>query len=123
VEKRKKGDRMKVETLLQSEEFTLVNKNIEEDKLEQEIQSGYAGDLLSWVMANAGDNCAWITIQTHVNIIAIASLLEMSCIIIAENAKIEADTLKKATDEGVPVISTELNSYQTALVLGQQGVL
>jgi hypothetical protein len=123
VGKRKKGDRMKVKTLLQSEEFTLVNKNIEEEKLEEEIESGYSGDLLSWVMANAGDNCAWITIQSHANIIAIATLLEMSCVIIAENAQIEENTLAKATEEGVPIISTELNSYQAALILGKQVVV
>ena len=90
--------------------------------LDREIESGYVGDLLSWVMANADNNCAWVTIQTHMNIIAVATLLEMACIIIPEGAEIEEDTLAKATEENIPIITTEMNAYQVCTFLGEKGI-
>ena len=109
---------MKVKELLLDERFKCANPEV---ALETEIKSGYTGDLLSWVMANAGDGCAWVTIQTHLNIIAVATLLEMACIIITEGAEIEADALAKATEEQIPLITTEMNSYEVCAFLSQKG--
>lgn len=77
---------MKVSDLLVNKEFKCLNPQVGIDGV---IKSGYVGDLLSWVMANAGNGCAWVTIQTHVNIIAVATLLEMTCVIIPEGAEVE----------------------------------
>ena len=111
---------MKVQDLILDERFSCANPEV---ALTAEIKSGYVGDLLSWVMANAGDGCAWVTIQTHLNIVAVATLLEMACIIVTEGAEIEADTLDKATEEGIPLITTELPSYEVCCFLGQKGVV
>ena len=54
---------------------------------ELEIEGCYAGDLLSWVMGNACHGCAWVTIMTNRNIMAVASLIEMACIILAEGCE------------------------------------
>jgi hypothetical protein len=110
---------MKVKELLELHDFMALNP---ETVAEQEIESGYVGDLLSWVMANAGNGCAWVTIQTHLNIIAVATLLEMACIIIPEGEDVEAETLDKATAEGIPMITTGLNAYQVCALLGSQGI-
>ncbi|MGI6110337.1 MAG: AraC family transcriptional regulator [Eubacteriaceae bacterium] len=110
---------MKVSELAQSADFTCVNTEAISDR---EIECGYTGDLLSWVMANAGAGCAWVTIQTHVNIIAVATLVEMSCIIIPEMAEIEQDTIEKATDEGIPIFTSELNAFEICSWLGSQGI-
>ncbi|MEF9918096.1 MAG: AraC family transcriptional regulator [Eubacterium sp.] len=110
---------MRVNELLQDERFSCVNKTV---NLESEIESGYVGDLLSWVMANAENNCAWVTIQTHLNIVAVATLLEMACIIIPEAAEIDEDTLKKATEENIPLITTEMNAYEVCTYLGEKGI-
>ncbi|MDO4287953.1 MAG: AraC family transcriptional regulator [Eubacterium sp.] len=110
---------MKVKDLLSDERFQCANPEV---ALEAEIQSGYVGDLLSWVMANAGEGCAWVTIQTHLNIVAVATLLEMACIIVTEGAEIEGDTLAKATEEGIPLLTTEMTAYQVCCLLSQKGV-
>ena len=88
--------------------------------LENEIRNVYIGDLLSWVMGNAKEGSAWVTIQGHINIIAVASLISASCIIIAENAEIFDDALEKAIDERIPVFKTKLNSFEVAKVFASR---
>ncbi|MDD3307763.1 MAG: AraC family transcriptional regulator [Acetobacterium sp.] len=110
---------MKVSDLLEKKEFKCLNPQI---GVEGVIESGYVGDLLSWVMANAGSGCAWVTIQTHVNIIAVASLLEMTCVIIPEGAEVEESALERAIIEDIPVIITNLNAYEVCKILGNAGI-
>lgn len=110
---------MKVKDLVAQTGFVCLNPDA---VLEKEISSGYVGDLLSWVMANAKDGCAWVTIQTHVNIVAVATLLEMTCIIIPEGAEIEQATLARAKLEHLPILETKLSAYEVCRVLAQAGV-
>lgn len=86
------------------------------------IEGVYIGDLLSIVMSKAKQNYAWITIQTHINIMAVAELLELSCIIIAENMEIEKDALEKAIELDIPVFKTHDSAYQVACKLYEMGI-
>lgn len=79
---------------------------------DSQIMDIYCCDLLSWVMAHASKGAAWITVHTNMNIVAVASLSELSCIIVPEGIEMEEATLKKAVREGIPVISSTLNAYQ-----------
>lgn len=88
-----------------------------EKGLEKEIKGMYICDLLSWVMAHAKAKSAWITIQTHVNIVAVALLAEISCIIIPEDAKLDEEAKKKADEEGIPILSFTGTSYEAAITL------
>lgn len=90
--------------------------------IEKEITSGYVGDLLSWVMANAKQGDVWITIQSHMNIIAIASLLNLSCIIVAEGAHIDQETVEKANEEGITLFSSDMNAYDIIKKLIEIGI-
>lgn len=80
--------------------------------LQREISKIYVCDLLSWVMSHAGSNDAWVTVQTHVNIVAVAVLLEVPCIIIPEGLKVEEATIKKALDENIAILSTKMDAYE-----------
>jgi len=82
-----------VKELLETKRFTLENQGVD---LEKTIENVYIGDLLSWVMSHADKKCAWITVQTHMNIVAVAVLLEMSCIILPEDLKPDENTAKIA---------------------------
>lgn len=82
-----------------------------EKGLSKEIAGVYACDLLSWVMSHADKHSAWITIQTHPNVVAVAVLLELSCIIIPENAEIDEETIRKADEESIPLLVSEDSSY------------
>jgi len=81
--------------------------------LEKEVNGVYAGDLLSWVMSHAQKGNAWITVHTHLNIVAVALLTEISCIIIPEGIKVDEATLDKARQEGIAILGTAMNTYET----------
>jgi predicted transcriptional regulator len=75
------------------------------------IRGGYVSDLLSDVIGNAKEGQVWITLQTHQNIIAVASLKDISAVIIVKGAIPEADTIKKSNIENIPVLSTDLDTF------------
>lgn len=85
-----------------------------QDGADNDINGVYVGDLLSWVMGNAGESEIWITIQGHVNVIAVAALTGVSGIIVAEGAEIAPETIRKADAEGIPVLATDLSIYEAA---------
>lgn len=82
-----------------------------QDKLDTEVSYGYTSDLLSDVIANSKEGNLWITLQTHQNIIAVAKLKDLAGIIIVNNRKPEEETLKKAEEENVPLITTEKTAF------------
>ena len=90
--------------------------------LEQEISSGCCCDLLSWVMANGKKNAIWITVQNHVNIIAVASLLDLAGVIIPSNMNVDVKTIEKAQEEGVTILSTPLHAFQLTGMLFNMGI-
>ena len=84
------------------------------DQLTQEVSGGYVGDLLSDVMANSKEGNLWITRQTHQNIVAVASLKELAGIILVQGKGPEKDTLEKASKEGIPLLVTDLHTFEVA---------
>ena len=81
---------------------------------EREISGVYIGDLLSWVMGRAKADDAWITIMSNINIVAVASLADVACILLTENAVFDDDALTRAKQNGVIV----LRSAESAFDLG-----
>ena len=73
---------------------------------------GYISDLLSCVMAGAKNGNIWITLQAHMNIVAVAAMLEVSAVIITENAQPDEATISKANEQGVVLLSTPKASYE-----------
>lgn len=90
--------------------------------INKELTGAYICDLLSWVMSHGKKGDAWITVQTHSNIIAVAVLLELGCVIVPEGIEVEEDTLQKAEGEGVPVFQSSLSSYELAKELYRMGI-
>jgi predicted transcriptional regulator len=82
--------------------------------LDREIMAGYCGDLLSEVMANAPTGCAWLTVQGHQNIIAVAVLREMAAIIITGGQAPDEETIQKADKESLPVLLWPNSSFSLA---------
>jgi predicted transcriptional regulator len=94
-----------------------------EKGLERSVKSGYCGDLLSDVMANAPEGCAWLTIQSHQNIIAVAVLREMACIIITGGHSPDAEAVGKAENEGIPVLLWPGSAYKLAGMIYSEGII
>jgi hypothetical protein len=83
---------------------------------------GYASDLLSCVMAGARRQGLWVTLQAHANVVAVAALLELGAVIITENAQPEPDTIGKANEEGVTLLTTPLSTFEVAGRLWEMGI-
>jgi DRTGG domain len=84
-----------------------------EGRLDQDITGGYAGDLLSDVMANARTGNLWVTMQGHANIVAVAVLKDLAGIVIVQGRQPADETLKKAGEENVPILVSPLPAYET----------
>lgn len=95
-------------------DLKLVTKGTNTDR---NVTGGYASDLLSWVMAHAKEDEVWITIQSHQNIVAVASLLNIAAIIVAEDVSIDEKTLKKAEEENLSIYSSEKSVYELCGIL------
>ena len=89
---------------------------------DNQIDGCYIGDLLSWVMAAGDEGMAWVTVQTHMNVVAIASLHEFACIVLSEGNEMEQAVLDKAMAEGIAVLSCQVSSYQACCALCRLGV-
>jgi hypothetical protein len=87
-----------------------------------QVQSGYTSDLLSCVMAGASNQSVWVTIQAHNNIIAVAALLDLSAIIVTEGGIPDQSTIVKANEEGITILQTENNSFDTVGKLWELGI-
>jgi hypothetical protein len=83
---------------------------------------GYSSDLLSCVMAGAKKGNIWITLQAHLNIVAIAALNEVAAIIITENAQPDAASIARANEQGVILLSTPHPTYEISGKLWQLGI-
>jgi len=92
------------------------------DHLQNEVTGGYASDLLSCVMAGARKGNVWVTLQAHMNVIAVAALLELACVVITEGAALDSEALARADQRGVVVLSTEQGSFATVAQLSVLGV-
>ena len=83
-----------------------------EDGLDKEISGGYTSDLLSDVMGNIEDGVVWITLQTHKNVVAIASLRDISAVIFVKGLKPEEATVVQSKMEGIPLLGSELEAFE-----------
>ncbi|MBQ1391300.1 MAG: hypothetical protein IJL98_09250 [Lachnospiraceae bacterium] len=85
----------------------------------REIDGVYIGDLLSWVMGRASADNAWITIMSNINVIAVATLADTSCVILAENVELPEEIRTQAEAKDVNVLKSPLPIYETALKLSE----
>ncbi len=90
--------------------------------LDRQVSSGYASDLLSCVIKGAKKDSIWITLQSHLNVVAVASLLGLSGVIITESNKPDAETLQRAEAEGVVLMSTPKTTFSVVKELVSLGV-
>ena len=85
-----------------------------EQNLDREIKGGYVSDLLSDVMGFAQEGNVWVTLQTHKNVIAIASLKELACLVLVKGNQPDEDMLEQAKEEEIPVLGTAEQTFEVA---------
>lgn len=92
------------------------------DDLSAPVQDGCVCDLLSWVMARGEAGMAWITVQTHLNVVAVACLHDFACVIIPEDIEVPEGTLQKANEEDMPIFSSAKTAYRLCCEMSDLGI-
>ena len=90
--------------------------------VDRQVCFGYASDLLSDVMANSREGDLWVTLQKHVNVVAVAQLKGLAGIILVNGRRPEPETAARAEEERIPIISTELPAFDVAGILHGLGI-
>lgn len=92
------------------------------DGTDRQINGCYIGDLMSLAMTGVREDMVWITIQTNINVVAVASLADGACIIMPDGTAPDENTRAKANELGIPILTTPLTAYETAKALAALGV-
>ena len=108
---------MKVKDLLDSGKFQVIHVG---DDPEREITTPFCCDLLSVAMGKAPAGCAWVTVMGNMNTLAVATLADATCIILAEGAALDETARKKAEQQDIMVLATEKPVFEAALWVWQQ---
>lgn len=82
---------------------------------DREIKGVYIGDLLSWVMGRAKEDDAWITIMSNINVVAVASLADVSSVVLAEDVVLDDECLSKAAEKNINILVSGMPIYETAV--------
>jgi len=82
------------------------------EDLSRPVTGGYAGDLLSDVIAHGRKDDLWVTVQSHPNIVAVAVLKELAGIILVNGREPAAETVERAEKERLPILLTSLNAFE-----------
>ena len=110
---------MELQEIIKSLSLKVVTPSAD---LGRDVKGAYVSDMLSDVMGNSKEGFLWITIQVHLNIIAVASLKNLSGIILVNGRVPAEDTLKKAIEEKVPIMTTPLPAFDLVGMLYSLGL-
>lgn len=105
---------MTVRELIESNAFQVVNEGADIDK---EITKPFCCDLLSIAMGRAPEGCVWVTVMGNMNTLAVASLTEAACVIMAEGILLDGEAMKKAAEQEITVLKTEMPAFEAALLI------
>ncbi|PLX22088.1 MAG: serine kinase [Salinivirgaceae bacterium] len=100
---------MQVKDIIEKLNLEVFGGNTEPEK---EITGGYVSDLLSDVMGYSSEGNVWITLQTHKNVLAIASLKELAAVILVKGLKPSEETLEHANEEGIALLGTHKSTFE-----------
>ena len=108
---------MTVKELIDSGLFTLVNEG---DFPETEITKLFCCDLLSIAMSRAPSGGAWVTVMGNMNTLAVASLCDVACVVLAEGVVLDDTAAVKAVQQGISVLKTDLPVFDAALAIHER---
>lgn len=104
---------MNVKELAENAGFKVLH--MAEDAGERQVTTPYCCDLLSVAMSKVPENAAWVTVMSNLNTLAVASLTEAGCVVLAEGVAAEESLVKKAQEQGITLLATELPVFDAAL--------
>ena len=110
---------MQVKDILQSEHLSLLNQ---QGNLKNTIKGIFACDLLSHVMGFAYENNVFITVLNNINVLGVASLIDLGCVIFSHDVEVNQDIIIKANELEIPLLSTKLTTAEITIELFKLGV-
>lgn len=110
---------MKIKDLMELSNFKLIS---DRTGLEHDITGIFCSDLLSHVMGHAGEGNILITMLNNINVLGVASLLDLSGVIFSHSIKVNEQVVLKANELGITLLSTALSTAETVIVLHELGV-
>ena len=87
--------------------------------LDKEVNGCYVGDLLSWVMSHAQYGDVWVTIMSNINVVAVASLTECACVVMAEGVEPDPDVIKVAEEKDITIFSDGRSAFELCCLVGR----
>lgn len=112
------GNNLKLSELVEKCELRVITSL----PLETDISDAYIGDLLSDVMGNAPSESIWLTVQSHMNILAVATIVGARAIVLCNGLHFEEATIKKAEETGVVLLESDETTFNLALKLLKSGL-
>ncbi|MBR2562563.1 MAG: hypothetical protein IKE31_10525 [Eubacterium sp.] len=103
---------MTIQDLIDSGNYEVLNSGSETDR---KIKDVFCCDLLSIAMSKGIEDAAWVTVMGNINTLAVMTLTDMACIILAESAVMDEVGLERARTEGFTVLRTKKPVFQAAL--------
>lgn len=85
----------------------------------RDVRGGYAGDLLSWVMGRAQEGDAWLTIMSNGNIVAVATLADVGCVILCEGVEPDSGVAALAAEKGVNLLGSSVSVFELSALVKQ----
>jgi hypothetical protein len=82
------------------------------DSVDGEITRGYASDLLSDVLANAPSGGLLVTLQVHLNVIAVAAHADLSAVVFAGGRRPDDEIVAKAVEEGLALYASGDDTFE-----------
>lgn len=107
---------MTIDDLLKQQSLTTISQG----DTTREISKVFCCDLLSVAMSKAPADCAWVTVMGNVNTLAVASLTDAACVILAEGTVLDEAVIEQAKTQGITVLATGEPVFDTALAVHQQ---
>ena len=86
-----------------------------QDVEDREVGGAYCCDLLSWVISRAEGDDALVTVMSNPNVMAVAVMADLPCVILSEGVRPDETALAKAIDNDIIVLSSKDTTYQTAV--------
>jgi hypothetical protein len=90
--------------------------------MERTVTGGYASDLLSCVMGRARAGNVWVTLQAHLNVVAVASLLDLAAVIVAEGIPPDEEMLERAKEKGVVLLGSPRTTFTVVGQMSARGI-
>ena len=107
---------MDINNILEKCNFKILSGN---DNLNRIVKTVFCCDLLSLAISRAPNDSCWLTVMGNLNTVAVATLTDISCIVLCEGVTMDNDGLKKAQEEKIPVLCTNMPIYETALKISE----